>query len=107
MNMPPACVYSAEDGNGKIGRQAAYLPDHCLRDGVGGRNGNSRLLATAAAIRKSFTPKYFSPPTNPGRGVRAPPCLPSRCTTSSEIASFGPLILIVEKPRTSCVRHST
>ena len=31
--------------NGKIGRQAAYLPGRCLRDGVGGRNGNSRLLA--------------------------------------------------------------
>jgi len=25
MNMPPACVYSAGDGNGKIGRQAAYF----------------------------------------------------------------------------------
>jgi hypothetical protein len=59
MNMPPACVYSARDGNGKIGRQAAYLPDHCLRDGVGGRNGNSRLLAAAAAIRESFQAKYF------------------------------------------------
>ena len=44
-NMPPACVYSAGDGNGKVGRRAAYLPDHSLRDGVGGRNGNSRLLA--------------------------------------------------------------
>jgi len=30
-----------------------------------------------------------------------------RCTTSSGIASFGRLILIVEKPRPSCVRHST
>ena len=35
-------------GNGKIGRQAAYFPDRCLRDGMGGRNGNSRLLAAAA-----------------------------------------------------------
>jgi len=26
-NMPPACVYSAGDGNGKIDRQAAYHPD--------------------------------------------------------------------------------
>ena len=62
MNMPPACVYSTGDGNGKNGRQAAYLPDHCLRDGVGGRNGNSRLLAAAAAIRKSFGAKYFFDP---------------------------------------------
>ena len=45
MNMPPACVYSAGDGNGKIGRQGAYLPDRGLRDGVSGRNGNSRPLA--------------------------------------------------------------
>jgi len=45
MNMPPACVYSAGDGNGKIGRQAAYLPGRCLRHGVGGRNGNSWFLA--------------------------------------------------------------
>src|SRR6516165_1463201 len=37
--------------HGKIGRQAAYLPDRCLRDGVGGRNGNSRLLA--ALIERS------------------------------------------------------
>jgi len=51
MNMPSACVYSAGDGNGKIGRQAAYVPDRCLRDGVGDRNGNSRLLA--ALIRRS------------------------------------------------------
>src|SRR6516164_461647 len=35
MNMPSACVYSAGDGNGKIGRQAAYVPDRCLRDGAG------------------------------------------------------------------------
>ena len=39
--------------HGKIGRQAAYLPDRCLRDGVGGRDGNSRLLA--ALIGRSVT----------------------------------------------------
>jgi hypothetical protein len=39
-------------GNGKIGRQAAYLPDRCLRDGVGGRNGNSRLLAAQFSAPK-------------------------------------------------------
>ena len=42
----------AGDGNGKIGRQAAYLPDRCLRDGVGGRNGNSRLLAAQFSAPK-------------------------------------------------------
>jgi hypothetical protein len=42
----------AGDGNGKIGRQAAYLPDCCLRDGVGGRNGNSRLLAAQFSAPK-------------------------------------------------------
>ena len=62
MNMPPACVYSAGDGNGKIGRQAAYLPDRCLRDGVGGRNGNSRLLAAQFSA-----PKLIFDPDNLGR----------------------------------------
>ena len=51
MNMPSACVYSAGDGNGKIDRQAAYHPDRWLRDGVGGRNGNSRLLNAWRNIR--------------------------------------------------------
>src|SRR5262245_13290865 len=42
-----------------------------------------------------------------GLDARFPPSFASRCTTSSGVASFGPLILIVEKPRPSCVRHST
>ena len=52
----------AGDGNGKIGRQAAYLPDRCLRDGVGGRNSNSRLLAAQFSA-----PKLIFDPDNLGR----------------------------------------
>jgi len=53
----PSCRFRTKlvrrgDGNGKIGRQAAYLPGRCLRDGVGGRNGNSRLLAAQFSAPK-------------------------------------------------------
>ncbi len=72
-NMPPACVCSAGDGNGKINCNTASRDDNGLCPDMGGVYGNPRPLRTPSA-------------TSPRDGGHSPSCHHSASIASASVS---------------------